>query len=376
MNDIYSVDDKTDLYSISPMMQLEAKGLEDGYYYLTLINYVFRCKIRSVLDNQLAVPLKRVVFLDCVDKFEQIELREKFKLQQASIGLKMHILNRGLVDPVSKHFYAPFDLMVDVFYDSVRNVDGELICRLSSLEINNQLKELFEYSMKDFSVQFIKLLDNLIKYFGMFTTFDFYSTLHGSIKDSFVIVSDLESKTTNNVLLEAIKCFMLELAINFNSPRPNLDMFMLEVNKLLVLDFEEESEFASDVKIKLAVMKNLSVCFEVIYRFSNFATRVNLAALVEFYEFLLFYNEISLSDSVLYEKLKEHNFSDKIENYLNSYLDAKRIYQLLIHGDRVKIINEINMLDLIINKSDFEHFDFQAKFVDKTLALKSAFDLF
>ena len=78
-------------YEISPQLDLERRGMGDGYYFIEVAKIIFRCKISGVLDGYLDINLKESVAISSVHYEQQMHLRDEFEVQRKFVAARSFI---------------------------------------------------------------------------------------------------------------------------------------------------------------------------------------------------------------------------------------------------------------------------------------------
>ena len=365
-------------YIISPELQLESKGLGDGYYFVKIAQIVFRCKIHGILDGYVETNLKNPVLLESVSLDEQIDLRREFEVQKSFLVVRSFVESMGFYDSESQTFYGPNDLICSLSTKSISINDLDQDISFRDIDLDFQKRMIYKSELDSLGSKMDEFFNTLTEFYGLLYSFKFYKETKEKIADLFINVCELSKFYPMDDLLKFTKQFLEEVLILFKFPRPKLTSFLEAVNsyRLNVRTLKDSQyNFYNDLKVSVNQLIDLSPYFHVISKFSNFGDRYNFHALLEFFDFLVYFSGLKETNSDLFERLQKFSFEKKFKDYLQKYLSTKRIMTMLCDGQRVVVTNEINLIDQILSHDDVFDFDFTDDLKEQVLGLKMAFNL-
>ena len=365
-------------YIISPELQLESKGMGDGFYFIKIAKIVFRCKIHGVLDGYVETTLKNPILLESISLDEQIDLRREFEVQKSFIVVRSFVESMGFYDIESQTFYSPNDLTCSLSTKSISIIDLNHDISFRDIDLDFQKRMIYKSELDSLGSKIDEFFNTLTMFYGLLYSFKFYKETKEKIADLFINISELSKFYPMDGLLNFTKQFLEEVLILFKFPRPKLTSFLSAVNsyRLNVRTLKDsQCDFYNDLKASVNQLIDLTPYFEVISKFSNFGDRYNFHALLEFFDFLVYFSSLKETNSDLFKRLQKFSFENKFKDYLKTYLATKRIMTMLCDGQRVVVTNEINLIDQILCHDDVFNFEFANELKDQVLGLKMAFNL-
>ena len=365
-------------YNISPQLQLESHGMGDGYYFIKIAQIVFRCKILGLLDGYLDTNLKESIAISSVDYESQMNLRDEFEVQKKFVIARNFIEKIGFYENNTQTFYRPDQLEFDLGSRSIFFIHTGVELDISNLNLDKQKELVYESELESLSFRMNEFLDDSMEFFGLIYEYKNYLTIKSKLADLFVSVVELSNFYPLDETLQCIKDYLTQFLILFKFPKPNVRSFIDLLIKLkddLKLLRDLRLEFCNDIIDKIRQIRSLSSYLFVVSRFSNFGDRYNFHALLEFFNFLIYYSSLAELNPRIFQKLTDFKFQNKFENYLSFYLDSKRVMKMLSDGQRINVTNEINLIEKILNHSDLMDFDYVSDLQEKIIGLKMAFHL-
>tara|TARA_Y100001970_G_C14191767_1_gene835804 strand:+ start:210 stop:1349 length:1140 start_codon:yes stop_codon:yes gene_type:complete len=365
-------------YEISPQLDLERRGMGDGYYFIEIARIVFRCKILGVLDGYLDINLKESIAVDSVDYENQMYLREEFEVQKKFVMARSFIEKVGYYDTQSDSFCSPDQFEFDLFRRSISFVETGKELDISLINLDQQKSLVYEIELESLSGKINALFDKFINFFGLIYDYNVYLEVKSELTNLFVSVVELADFYPLDETLASVKDYFTQILILFKFPKPKVVDFLD-----IIFAFKEDLKnykssmfvFSNNVIDKIRDIRSLRSYLVVVSRFSNFGDRYNFYALLEFFKFLIFYSKLERYDAIVAKKLADYNFENKFKTYLVCYLDSKRVMRLLSDGGRVAVTNEVNLIEKILEHSDLMDYNFVEELKEKVIGLKMAFHL-
>jgi len=366
-------------YKISPQVDLERRGMGDGYYFIEVAKIVFRCKIAGVLDGYLDINLKENVSVSSVNYEQQMYLRDEFEIQRKFVTARTFIEKIGFYDVASDSFYTPDQFEFDFASRSIFFIDSGLELDMSSVDIDRQKSLVYRTELESLGQRVNSFLDSSVDFFGLIYDYNVYLKVKSELTDLFVSLVELSDFYPLDETITCVRDYFTQILILFKFPKPKVTEFLS-----VICEFKEglkdyrisKAVFSKSIIQQIRNIRSLRSYLLVVSRFSNFGDRYNFHALLEFFNFLIFYSKLPEADSKTAKKLAQFNFEKKFKRYLLVYLDSKRVMQLLSEGDRISVTNEINLVEKILEHSDLMDYNFVPDLKERVTALKIAFHLY
>ena len=368
-----------DSYEISPQIDLERRGVGDGYYFMEVAKMIFRCKIGGVLDGYLDINLKENVSISSISYDQQMHLRDEFEIQHKFVAARSFIEKIGFHDLDSDSFYSPDQFEFDFASRTICFIDTRLELDISSVDIDRQKSLVYGTELESLGHRVNSFLDSSVDFFGLIYDYNVYLKVKSELTDLFVSLVELCDFYPLDETITCVRDYFTQILILFKFPKPKVTDFLS-----VICEFKEglkdyrlsNSVFSKDIIQQIRNIRSLRSYLLVVSRFSNFGDRYNFHALMEFFNFLIFYAKLAETDLKTAKKLAQFNFEKKFKLYLIVYLDSKRVMKLLSQGDRISVTNEINLIEKILEHSDLMDYNFVSDLKERVMALKMAFHLY
>jgi len=363
-------------YKLSQSLHLDSIGLTDGYYYVEIVNQVFRCKVLDIVNGQLHFNAESLnIHQDQIDLDQQAQLQERYLQFAQRQRFHSHIKTTGYYSSQHSRVYQPESIRVDSFSNTLLTHTGDIITSLDGDSYEEQIRLLrkhyfgaFYSDFQEITARSIQYMKNPAKYHRVLVlrsqTTGFFSQnilrFYQDLPSDPVLKSTLD---TSHILLEL-----------FQDPLPNPNS---------ILDtLQSYSNFDSCPSLHIETFRAWLQHFLPLREYFNFNYRLvglknlnSLDSLVSFYDLALEYQNLSTTNPSLYQALQKIHYYQKLQAHLDSLLDTHKLKQLIESGCQHIAANQVKLLVAMLQRPSFQNFAFAHSTLNKARMLQDSLGL-